>query len=132
MRKRQYWLGFVGLILVIAQGLAWGSEPLTGDAIETVVSGNTVGCRKEKDQRMCSNYFAEQGVIKRLMHDDGARKEGRWFIDDSDRLCILWTDKTRPLCFIVTQQKDGTYFLTKKGRHITTITGVESGNTEGL
>ena len=125
-------LKFAALAFLFAQGLAWAAEPLGADAIEALVRGNTAGCRKEKDQRMCSNYFSEGGDVTRIMHDDGARKAGKWFIDDSDRLCILWTGKIRPLCFAVTAQDDGTYFLTKHGRHITTITGVELGNTKNL
>jgi len=107
-------------------------EALERFDIIDVVSDQTTLCRKEKDQSLCSNYFGEDGVIKRIMHDDGARKDGVWFIDDQDRLCILWKGKIKPLCFHVYEQEDGSFNLIKKGKHITTILDTEQGNTKGL
>lgn len=107
-------------------------EPLGREDIIELVSEKTTECRKEKDQSMCFNYFTEDGVIKRLMHEDGERRDGVWFIDDTERLCILWKGKIKPLCFSVFEQDDGSYKLIKNDRHITTITGTEDGNTKGL
>ena len=120
------------LMLLSSIASAQGAEPLARKAIIDLVRGKTAECRKEKDQSMCSNYFSEEGVIKRVMHADGKRKDGRWFVDDQTRLCILWDGKIRPLCFSVFEQSDGSYKLIKQGRHITTITGVEDGNTRDL
>jgi hypothetical protein len=106
--------------------------PLDRDEIIELVSEKTTECRKEKDGSLCSNYFSEDGVIKRVMHDDDARRDGRWFIDDEERLCILWDGKIKPLCFAVFEQDDGSFNLIRREKHITTITGVEDGNTRGL
>jgi hypothetical protein len=124
------------MLLAAAGGLAAAAAE-EGAALERfdiidVVSDQTTLCRKEKDQSLCSNYFSEDGVIKRIMHDDGERKEGVWFIDDQDRLCILWKGKIKPLCFLVYEQADGSYNLVKNNKHITTILGSEQGNTKGL
>jgi hypothetical protein len=108
------------------------AEALTFFDILDLVSGQTAECRKEKDQSLCSNLFTEDGVIKQSMHDDGELKQGRWFIDDQNRLCILWDGKIKPLCFLVYEQDDGSYNLIKRGKHITTILGVESGNPNNL
>ena len=81
---------------------------------------------------LCANYFTPKGVVTRMMHADGKRKVGRWFLDDQARLCILWDGKIKPLCFVVYAQPEGRYNLIKNGKHITTITGVEDGNTKGL
>ena len=40
--------------------------------------------------------------------------------------------KFKPLCFSVYEQDDGSYKLIKNGRHITTLLGMEEGNTKGL
>ena len=120
------------LMLLSTVALADGPEPLGRQDIIDLVSGKTVECRKEKDQSMCSNYFTEKGVIKRIMHADGKRRDGRWFLDDQTRLCILWDGRIKPLCFVVFEQADGSYKLIKKGKHITTITAVEDGNTKNL
>ncbi|MDJ0741095.1 MAG: hypothetical protein QNJ91_15375 [Gammaproteobacteria bacterium] len=131
------------LYLVFAAGVAHAGgdadpppsfEPdaLDRDAIIELVSDTTTQCRKEKDGSLCANYFTDDGVIKRLMYDDGARRDGRWFIDDQARLCILWDGKIKPLCFLIFAQDDGSYNLIKNDRHITTILGTEDGNTRGL
>ena len=112
--------------------LADDPEPLGRQDIIDLVREKTTECRKEKDQSMCSNYFTDEGVIKRIMHADGKRRDGRWFLDDQTRLCILWDGKIKPLCFTVFKQSDGSYKLIKKGKHITTITGVEDGNIRNL
>jgi len=128
------WSLWTVLILSCWTIAAVADEPvaLDRDEIIELVSDKTTECRKEKDQSLCSNYFTGDGVIKRVMHDDGARRDGVWFVDDSDRLCILWQGKIKPLCFVVYEQADGSYNLIKRGRHITTIVGTEDGNTRGL
>ena len=109
-----------------------GPAALDGDTIVELVSEKTTECRKEKDGSLCANYFTGDGVIRRVMYEDGARRDGRWFTDDQERLCILWDGKIKPLCFAVFEQDDGSYKLIKKGRHITTILGTEDGNTKNL
>lgn len=108
---------------------ALSAESLDRFELEELVYDKTANCRKEKDQSLCMNYFSPEGVIIQV-RDNGTRKDGRWFLDDSDRLCILWNGKYRPLCFVVTRNKDGTYNMTKNGKHKSTILQVKDGNTE--
>lgn len=117
--------------VVVAQEPA-GQTPMDRQQILDLVREKTTECRKEKDQSLCANWFAKYGEITRIMHADGARKEGAWFVDDQDRLCILWKGKIKPLCFKVFEQDDETYALYKGSKHITTIIGTEEGNTKGL
>jgi hypothetical protein len=112
--------------------VASDADPLDSFDIIELVSEKTIECRKEKDQSLCSNWFTEDGVVKRIMHDDGARRDGVWFVDDRDRLCILWTGKIKPLCFLVFEEQDGSYRLIKGDKHLTTIVGIEDGNTKDL
>jgi hypothetical protein len=120
------------LLLGAPPALASDIDPLDSFDIIELVSEKTVECRKEKDQSLCSNWFTEDGVIKRVMHDDGARRDGVWFVDDQDRLCILWKGKIKPLCFLVYEEQDDSYRLIKGEKHITTILGTEDGNTKDL
>ncbi len=122
----------VALLAALAVSPAWSGEVLDADEIEFLVTDKTTACLKEKDQSTCTTYFAPEGVMKRRMHDSDARKEGRWFVDDSDRLCILWESKIKPVCFVVTRNEDGTYAMTKKGRQISSILELKEGNVEGL
>ena len=121
-----------GLMLPVT--VSAGSDELALDRQEIIqlVRGKTTDCRKEKDQSMCFNYFARDGSIKRLMQEDGKRRDGAWFVDDQDRLCILWTKKLRPWCFFVYEQDDEIYHLVSKDKHIATIFTFEDGNTKGL
>ena len=120
------------LLLGAPPALASDIDPLDSFDIIELVSEKTVECRKEKDQSLCSNWFTEDGVIKRVMHDDGARRDGVWFVDDQDRLCILWKGKIKPLCFLVYEEQDDSYRLIKGEKHITTILGTEDGNSKDL
>jgi len=120
------------LMLCTAVVSAADAVALDRDAIVELVSEKTTRCRKEKDQSLCSNYFSEDGVIKRIMDEDGERRDGVWFVDDTDRLCILWAGKIKPLCFTVFEQADGTYNLIRHDEHITTILSTEDGNTRDL
>ena len=99
--------------------------------LEELVLDKTASCRKEKDKSHCINYFSREGVLVQV-RDSGKRKDGRWFLDDSDRLCILWNGKLKPLCFVVTKNDDGTYNMVKSGKHKSTILELKDGNTENL
>jgi len=124
-------------VLLLCLGVmpyAFAEEPDTRlgfDELYDLVYDQTADCRKEKDKSSCVNYFSPEGELTQL-RDSGKRLEGRWFLDDSDRLCILWNGKHKPLCFVVTVNKDGTYNMSKGGKHKSTILGVTSGNRDGL
>ena len=66
-------------LLLLISSAVWADdpEPLGRQEIIDLVREKTTECRKEKDQSLCSNYFTEQGVIKRVMHEDGKRRDGR-------------------------------------------------------
>ena len=119
-------------LMMLLYGLALPASyaaPLDRFELEELVNDKTANCRKEKDQSLCTNYFSPEGVIVPV-RDSGKRKDGRWFLDDSDRLCILWNGKIKPLCFVVTANEDGTYRMEKNGKLKSTILGLKDGNTE--
>ena len=107
------------------------AKSLDGFELEELVLDKTANCRKEKDKSLCVNYFSPEGVLVQV-RDSGERKDGRWFLDDSDRLCILWNGKIKPYCFVVTENDDGTYNMVKRGKHISTMLKLYEGNTEKL
>ena len=114
-----------------------GGEPTDEPALDKaeileLVREKSTECRREKDQSLCTNWFGRYGTFKRLMHQGGARREGVWFVDDRDRLCILWQRKISPMCFTVYEQAAGEYNLYKQGKHISTILSTEAGNTKNL
>lgn len=111
---------------------ALAGDSLDRDQIEELVLGKTVSCRKVKDDSTCATYFDEEGNLARLMKESGKRKDGRWFLDDSDRLCILWNGKIKPLCLVVKKTEAGEYHMIKRDKHVSTITATADGNTEGL
>lgn len=124
------WLVCVGVVLA---GDPAPNQPqaLNGAEIRALVAGNTTDCLKVRDDSTCATYFAADGVIKRIMDDDGARRDGTWTSDD-DLLCVLWAGKENPLCFVVMDMRDGTYELIKQDHHKSTITRIIKGNSRGL
>lgn len=122
----------VSPVSVPASGEPTDELALTKAELLELVREKSTECRKEKDQSLCTNWFGKYGTFTRMMHEDGARREGVWFVDDKERLCILWQRKLSPLCFTVYEQDDGTYNLYKKGKHISTLLSTEDGNTKGL
>ena len=125
------WLSRASLMFLL-YGLALPAshaDSLDRFELEELVYDKTANCRKEKDQSLCTNYFSPEGVIVQV-RDSGKRKDGRWFLDDSDRLCILWNGKLKPLCFVVTENEDGSYRMEKNGKLKSTILGLKDGNTE--
>ncbi|MCG6965696.1 MAG: hypothetical protein LJE59_04245 [Chromatiaceae bacterium] len=120
------------LLLVSSLAAAADPEPLDRDSLIDLVSDKTAECRKEKDQSLCTNYFSEDGVVVQVMREDGDRKDGVWFVDDTDRLCILWQGRIKPLCFSVFEQADGSYTMIKHEKHVSTILHIEDGNLKNL
>ena len=109
-----------------------GAEPsLTTADLYELVYDKTADCRKEKDQSLCVNYFSPKGELTQV-RDNGKTKTGRWFLDDANRMCILWDGKYKPLCFTVHEQDDGTYNMLRKGKHKSTILGTVDGNRDAL
>ena len=128
------WLSLIGcsvFALALANASAAG-EPLTRDELEELVLGKTAACRKEKDQSICTTYFGEEGRVAQVMKDSGDRKDGVWFLDDADRLCILWAGKIKPLCFVVDETAEGEFRMVKNGKHLSSITALSHGNPDGL
>ena len=82
------------LSVAVSPAFATDVDPLDRYDIIELVSEQTVECRRQKDQSLCSNWFSEQGVVKRIMHDDGERRDGRWFVDDQDP--VSYTHLTLP------------------------------------
>jgi len=124
----------LALSLFLTTSTAWSDEPvpLTREQLLELVYDKTVDCRKEKDQSTCVNYFSDEGVLVQVLHKNKKRKDGRWFLDDSDRLCILWDGKIKPLSFVVIKNYNGTFNMIKSGKHLSTMLKFYDGNTEKL
>ncbi|MGB0713424.1 MAG: hypothetical protein ACPGUC_07675 [Gammaproteobacteria bacterium] len=124
------------LALVVASVTTQAAEPaadtaLDGVELKELLLGKTADCLKQKDQSTCVNYFSSDGKFFQV-RDSGKRKVGRWFIDDSDRACLLWDGKVKPLCFTVHETDGGHYQFLKGGKLKSTITGLVEGNRDNL
>ena len=130
LRRFAYLL--LGLSLCSLNLPVWAAEPLGTEELHDLVLNKTATCLKVKDQSECVTFFSSAGEIAQVMNDSGKRKDGRWFLDDSDRLCILWNGKLKPLCFVVTKNDDGSFNRVKRGKHVSTILKLFDGNTGNL
>lgn len=131
--KKSLLMWLVPAVLLIFSGNSFGHGQLDAEALKTRFSDTTQHCRKEKDKSTCTTYFSTDGVVKRRMHADGARREGTWEIKQEEKLlCITWKGKTKALCFEAFMNKDGTLEMYKKGKHVSTVITFFQGNVEGL
>ena len=134
MLLRRFTPLLIALSFCLIPAPVWSEKPIALDGYDIIdlVIDMTANCRKEKDQSTCVNFFSSEGVIVQVQDDDGQRKDGRWFIDDSDRLCILWNGKLKPLCFVITMNNDDTSNMIKHEKHISTILKLTDGNINNL
>lgn len=119
-------------MLLFLVGPSFASVFVDADSIVRLLAGNTAECRKEKDQSTCVTFFSSHGKVVQRHEGETVKSEGRWFTDDSDRLCILWEGRVRPLCFTVRHVHGGHYHLKRNERHISSVTAVLPGNPHGL
>jgi hypothetical protein len=125
--------GLIALAFCLISMPGYSHNKLGADELEEYFSNTTQHCRKEKDQSTCTTFFAADGVIKRRMHEDGARKQGSWKIDrENEELCITWDGSEKELCFEAFLNKDQTMDMYKNGKHLSTVLTFFPGNTEGL
>ena len=126
-----------GILLALSLSLftlpVYSHGKLSAAQLQQYFSDTTQLCRKESDESLCTTYFSADGIIKRRMHEDDARKQGTWEIDEEDDLlCITWDGKVNPLCFEAFLNKDNTIDMYKHDQHISTVLSFSPGNPEGL
>ena len=98
---------------------------LTGDEVTAMFSDKTVwGNHAKKDNRN-KVYFAPDGTFKSKRLDGSGGSEGKWSVDDENRLCMEKNGDTR--CRTVVD-KNGKIIKYKGKKHVWNYTKFEDGN----
>ena len=88
--------------------------------------GKTVSGQHVRKGFSFKDYFRDDGTLIEV-RDDGKRKKGKWTLDGSGELCIIWKKKTA--CGLLTLMPDNSYFFKRKGRTARRYDKFEEGNT---
>lgn len=121
-------------VLVLAMGapaFAADAEVVSGYEVKLFFNGRTADCIKTKDDSTCATFFAKDGEVKRITHNDGKQRVGKWWVSDEGNLCVHWNGKKKPLCFVIKDPRDGTFQLVRKGKLKSIVTGAQPGNSLG-
>ena len=101
------------------------TRDLTKDEIIAMFSDKTVWGNHAKKDRRNKVYFAPDGTFKSKRLDEKGGSEGKWSVDDKNRLCMEKNGDTR--CRTVVD-KNGKIIKYKGKKHVWNYTKFEDGN----
>ncbi len=124
-------LSFIVFTGIVSVSTAFAADKLNSTQIIKAFSGKTAECVKTKDKSTCSTYMSERGQVKRHMRQSGKQRTGKWHAA-GHQLCILWSGKSKDLCFDIQKQGNGDLHLVRKGKVKSVITGFKNGDQSGF
>ena len=108
---------------------SYAAEPLTGDQVKELVSGNTVYGEARKGWKAI-RYLAPDGKMIQYLVDKDKYAEGDWNIKGNE---LCWGfERARTNCGKLVKKGDEYHFLKDDTKHIFTIKKIESGNSEKM
>lgn len=98
-----------GLVLALCSSiLVHAGETLTREAVNKLISGNTVeGVNVKWDKKMTWYFDSSGQIIKRDAH--GNRGKASWKVEANGELCYLDKHRDREMCEPVISNADGSY-----------------------
>ena len=124
---------------------AWAGEELSATEITKLVSGKTVegvSVKKKGKLKPYTAYYSPEGTIKskhwygKKQTSKWRKRNGKWWIDDKDRICVKWKDQDKKKCMVI--EKEGEiyrqYRIKKDGnrKHVATFKKFTDGNPDDL
>lgn len=107
------------------------AEPLSGDQIKQLLSGNTAYGEHPRKGWEFIRYFAADGKLTHY-RDKGTNPEpidGKWSIDGSN-LCMGVGRTANKVCGTMVKSGEEYHFLKEHNKHILTFKKIVSGNPE--
>lgn len=114
------------LLSVSASVLA--GEPLSGDQIKNIVSGNTVALYSQARNLNYTIHYAVDGSAASRNESNGRVVKGTWRITDSGEWCNQWTG-SEERCGQIIDNGDGTYNRLENGSLRSVWKKIYPGNT---
>jgi len=134
MKHKDYKVAGAAIILVGLIGL--GTAPsesaetrVSGDELQTLLSGNTGEGKFIKWETTHKTYFEATGKFRRIDSLNNKQK-GEWYINKSGELCMVGKHKEN--CNVVMKREDGGYNLYVSNNLNWTIDKIVPGNPNNL
>jgi len=116
-------------ILALAfSGALFSAEPMSADAVMSLLTNNTINCRNLQKNHESSVYFRDDGTATRL-NPEGEKIQGNWRVTENGQHCVNWGEEER--CNSVVDQGGGSYQKIEEGKPRAEFT-VTEGNLKSL
>ena len=87
-------------------GSLFSAEPMSADAVKSLLTNNTITCKNLQKNHESSVYFRDDGAATRL-NPEGEKIQGNWWVTDNGQQCVDWGEHER--CNSVVDKGNGTY-----------------------
>lgn len=111
-------------------GAAISAEPMSADALKSLLTNNTMNCKNLKKNEAFTNYYRDDGTVTKLT-SNGEKLQGKWRVDDNGQHCQDWGKEEGECCNPVFDQGNGTYLKFEDSEPKAEFT-VTKGNPKGL
>jgi hypothetical protein len=120
-------LSFFALLF---SGAAFSAEPMSADALKSLLTNNTMNCKNLKKNEAFTNYYRDDGTVTKLT-SNGEKLHGKWRVDDNGQHCQDWGKEDGECCNPVFDKGNGTYLKFEDSEPKAEFT-VTEGNPKGL
>ena len=118
------------ILALIFSGTLFSAEPMSADAVKSLLTNNTTYCKNLEKDKEFTNYYRDDGTVTKLS-SEGKEKQGEWRVAGNGRHCIDWGEEEGECCHPVFDQGDGTYQKLEEGEPKAEFRVIE-GNPESL
>ena len=102
------------ILALIFSGTIYSAEPMSADAVKSLLSNNTTYCKNLQKNKEYTNYYRDDGTVIKLS-SGGKKKFGKWRVSGNGQHCIDWGEEDGECCHPVFDQGNGTYQKFEEG-----------------
>jgi hypothetical protein len=77
------------IFVLFFSGALFSAEPLSEDAVKSLLTNNTTYCKNLQKKKEFINYYREDGTLVKLV-PKGEKKQGEWRVTGNGHVCIDW------------------------------------------
>ncbi len=94
------------ILTLVFSGTLFAAEPLSADALNSLLLNNTMHGKNLQHDREFTNYFRDDGSVTKIT-STGTIKHGKWHVTDKGEHCGDWGRGER--CNLVVDLGNGRY-----------------------
>ena len=118
------------ILALIFSGNLFSAEPMSADALKSLLTNNTMNCKNLQKNKEFTNYYRDDGTVTKLT-SNGEKKQGEWRVTDNGQHCHDWGEGEGECCHPIVDQGNGTYQKFEEGEPKAEFT-VTEGNPNSL